>query len=83
MRKFFPEFDQIILLSAQTDVMVERLATRTSSSYGRRPEEVAAVLANVDAIEPRLRRVASHEVDTRAPLKEVVATVLKLSGAET
>jgi len=81
MRKFFPEFDQIVLLSAPTDVIVERLATRTDNPYGRRPEEVAAVLANVDMVEPRLRRVASHEVDTRAPLEEVVGAVLKLSGA--
>lgn len=83
MRKFFPEFDQIVLLSSPTDVIVERLATRTNNPYGKRPEEVAAVLANVDAIEPRLRRVASHEVDTRVPLKEVVVAVLKLVGAET
>ncbi len=82
MSKFFPEFDQIVLLSAPTDVLVERLATRTDNPYGKRPQEVAAVLANVDAIEPRLRRVANHEVDTRVPLRQVVLEVLKFLDVE-
>ena len=72
------QFDHIVLLSVTAEVIVERLATRTTNSYGKRSEEVARVLGLVQTIEPRLRSVAGHEVDTSAPLDHVVAKVLGL-----
>ena len=33
--KFYPQFDHIVLLSAPTHVLVERLTTRTSNPYGK------------------------------------------------
>lgn len=81
--KFHPRFDAIVLLSASKDIVVERLATRTNNPYGKRPEEVAEVLGYMDTVEPRLRRVAHHEVDTSVPLTEVVTKVLQLVGVET
>jgi hypothetical protein len=56
------------------------LATRTNNRYGKLPEEVARVLALLQTIEPKLRRVAGHEVDTSDPLHQVVAKVLQLVG---
>jgi hypothetical protein len=61
-------------------VIVERLATRTTNPYGKRPEEVARVLGLVQTIEPLLRRGAGHEVDTSAPIDQVVTQVLRLVG---
>ena len=78
--KFYPQFDHIILLTAPARVIVERLATRTTNPYGKRPEEVARVLGLLETIEPMLRRGAGHEVDTSVPLDQVVATVLRLVG---
>ena len=40
-------------------------------------------LADVAEVEPLLRRVADHVVDTSAPLPDVVATVLRVSGVTT
>ena len=76
-----PQFDQIILISAPADVLVERLTTRTNNSYGKHADELADVLGYLETVEPRLRRVAGHEVDASAPLDEVVATVLRLVEA--
>ncbi len=81
--KFHPQFDTTVLLSAPREVVLQRLATRTNNPYGKRPEEVAEVLEYIDTVEPRLRRVAHHEVDTSAPLREVAVRVLHLVGAET
>lgn len=78
--KFYSQFDHIILLSAPAHVIVERLATRTTNPYGKRPEEVARALSLLQTIEPMLRRGAGHEVDTSVPLNQVVATVLRLVG---
>jgi dephospho-CoA kinase len=80
MGKFLPQFDHVILLSAPADVIVERLATRTTNTFGKRPEEVARTLELMETVEPRLRRVAGHEIDASAPLDEVVATVLRIAA---
>ncbi len=79
---FYSWFDHVILLSAPDAVIVERLRTRTTSPYGKRPEEIARTLALRQTIEPLLRRGASHEIDTTAPLDEVVARVLRIVGGQ-
>ncbi len=79
MRIFLRQFDHIILLSAPAEVIIERLRTRTSNQYGKRPSEVARVLDLKEKVEPLLRRVAGHELNTSARLDEVVASVLRLA----
>jgi shikimate kinase len=79
--KFRPQFDQIVLLSAPAAVIVERLATRTNNPYGKHPDEVARVLGLIQTIEPLLRKAAGYEIDTSAPLDEVVTKVLRLAQA--
>jgi shikimate kinase len=82
MRPFLPQFDAIILLSAPAEVIVERLATRTTNLYGKRPDEVARTLGLIETVEPLLRRIATHEIDTRAPLDAVVRDILQLAQVE-
>ena len=78
MRKFLPQFDQVVLLSAPAAVIVARLGARTNNPYGKHPDEVTRVLGLLESVEPLLRRAAGHEIDTSAPLDDVVATVLRL-----
>ena len=59
-------------------MIVERLANRTTNPYGKHPDEVAGILYLQQTVEPLLRRDAGLEVDTTAPLDQVVATVLRL-----
>lgn len=58
--------------------LVERLATRTNNPFGKAPEELDRFLDDVEAVEPLLRRVASHEIRTTALLNEVVTAILRL-----
>jgi dephospho-CoA kinase len=74
--KFYPQFDHIVLLSAPADVLLERLATRTTNPYGKIPEELARILRHVQTVEPLLRSAASLEVDTSVPVEEVVEAIL-------
>jgi shikimate kinase len=76
--RFHSQFDHIILLSAPIDVLLDRLANRTSNPYGKSPEDRNRILDDLAAVEPLLRRAADHEVRTTMPLTEVVATVLHL-----
>lgn len=76
--KFYAYFDEIVLLSAHPDILVERLTTRTNNPYGKHPDELAETLENVKNIEPLLRKGAGYEIDTSAPLDDVVAAVLRV-----
>jgi len=78
MGLFLPRFDHVILISAPADTIVRRLQTRDNNAYGKHPDEVARVLALQRTIEPLLRKAATHEIDTRAPLDQVVATIVRL-----
>jgi dephospho-CoA kinase len=77
--RLYPRFDRIILMSAPRDAIRRRLAERTDNPYGKRPEELARVLQELDRVEPLLRKRATHEIDTTVPLDRVVATVLALA----
>ncbi len=79
--RFHPQFDHIILLSAPIETLRRRLAARTSNSFGKSSDELRRVLDDFAAIEPRLRRIADHEVVTTAPLHEVVTAILRLVTA--
>jgi shikimate kinase len=77
---FYPQFDQIILLTAPADLIVARLTSRTNNPYGKRADDIARTLHLQQTIEPLLRSSADHEIDTSVPLAEVVKTVLQLVG---
>lgn len=75
--RFYPQFDRIVLLSAPPPVLVERMASRTTNPYGRRPEDITETLHYRETVEPLLRHSATLEVDTTAPLEEVVRGILE------
>jgi hypothetical protein len=59
-------------------VLIERLSTRSNNLYGKHADELARVLQHLQTVEPMLRRVASLEVDTSAPVNQVLDTILDL-----
>jgi dephospho-CoA kinase len=75
--KFYSRFDHIVLLTAPPALIAERLATRSNNTFGKDPDQLARTLRLQEEIEPLLRRGADLEVDTTAPLDEVIATVLQ------
>ncbi len=77
-KKFYSQFDEIVLFSASANVLIERLKTRTNNTFGKHPDELAAVLDNLKTVEPLLRKDADHEINTAAPLEAVVTAVLQL-----
>ena len=77
--QFYPRLDRIILLTAPTGVIRDRLASRTTNGFGKDPAELERTLALIAEIEPLLRRSADLVIDTSASLDEVVARVLEAS----
>lgn len=80
--RFHPQFDVIILLTAPVATLVDRLASRTSNSFGKAPAELRRILADVQAVEPLLRRAADREIQTTMPLPDVVTAILRLVGGD-
>src|SRR3954469_24481110 len=77
--EFYPRFDHIVLLSAPADVLLARIASRTTNPYGKRPGERAAVLEHLATVQPRLRATATLEIDAAAPIDEVVRRLERLA----
>lgn len=77
--KFYDRFDAVALLTASTEVLLERLATRTTNPFGKDPAELERILKDVATVEPWLRRTATVEISTDGPLSDVVEAVEALA----
>jgi dephospho-CoA kinase len=75
---FYDRFDAVVLLSAPAEVILGRIRTRTTNSFGRAPAERERILADLAAVEPRLRATATHEIDASQPLDVIVARLLEI-----
>jgi RimJ/RimL family protein N-acetyltransferase len=77
--KFYDRFDAVVLLTAPTDVLLDRVASRTSNEYGKTELERAEILADLAEIEPILRQGCTHELDASRPLDAVVADLIAIA----
>ncbi len=73
--EFYDRFEHVVLLSAPLDVLLERVASRSSNPYGRTVEQRAEIAGYVESVEPLLRRGASLELDGRRPVEELADVV--------
>jgi dephospho-CoA kinase len=80
---FYDRFDVVVLLSAPRDVMLERIATRSTNRFGKQPHEQERILADLRAVEPLLRATSTIEIVTTKPVPEVVDTILNVVRTQT
>jgi hypothetical protein len=78
--KFYDRFDAVVLLSAPVEVMLERVARRTTNNYGKTPLERAMILVDLAEVEPLLRAGCTHELDASRPLDDVVADLIAIAS---
>jgi shikimate kinase len=78
--KFYPRFDAIVLLSAPAEVILDRVARRTTNPYGKNPLERAMILDDLANVEPQLRASCTHELDATRPLDDVVADLIAIAS---
>ena len=79
--RFFARFDAVVLLSAPAEVLLGRVAAREGNPFGKSDAERARILDDLAAVEPLLRAGATAEIDTRAPLEEVVERLEAIAAA--
>ena len=73
-------FDAVVLLSAPAEILLDRIAGRTTNDYGKTDEERELILAHVAEVEPLLRATCTHEVDAARPLDEVVEELVAIGA---
>ena len=78
--RFYPRFDAVVLLSAPADVILGGVASRGTNAFGKRDAERNRILDDLARVEPLLRAGATAEIDTRAPLNEVVDALESLAN---
>jgi broad-specificity NMP kinase len=77
---FYDRFDAVVLLSAPTDVILDRVAHRTMNDYGKSPLERAMILVDLTEVEPLLREGCTHELDASRSLAEVVEDLIAIAS---
>ena len=80
--RFYSDFDAVVLLSAPAEVMLERIQSRTTNVYGRKPEERELILGHLAEIEPLLRATCTHELDATQPIESVVAELVRIGAPD-
>src|SRR3954454_18300778 len=78
--QFYDRFAAVVLFSAPADVILERVASRTTNEYGKTPLERAEILADLAEVEPLLRDTCTHEVDATRPLADTVAELIAIAA---
>jgi len=78
--RFYPRFDAIVLLSAPSAVLLQRVASRTTNDYGKSNKERDLILQHLAEIEPLLRATCTHELDATQPLDAVVEQLVAIGG---
>src|SRR5215210_4526476 len=81
--RFYPQFDAIVLLSAPAEVLLRRLASRTTNEYGKTEDERRLILDQLAGIEPLLRATCTHELDASRPIADVVDRLVEIGRAST
>ena len=80
--KFYDRFDAVVLLSAPLDVILERVAYRTTNDYGKTPGELDLIRFHLETVEPLLRATSTHELDASKPLDDVVEALVAIGRAK-
>jgi thymidylate kinase len=80
--KFYVRFNAVVLLTAPAEVILDRVAQRTTNDYGKTPLERAMILDDLANVEPLLRASCTHELDASRPLDEVVADLIAIASSD-
>jgi dephospho-CoA kinase len=76
--RFYDRFDVVVLLSAPSEVLLSRIESRTTNTYGKSPEDRELILRHVREVEPLLRRSCTQEIDARQPLATIVEQLAEI-----
>lgn len=78
--RFYDRFDAVVLLSAPTEVLLARIREREGNPFGKSPDEVRRILADIEEVQPLLRATSTVELDATRPVADLADEVESLLG---
>ncbi len=78
--RFYARFHAVVLLSAPAEVLLRRIAARTTNDYGKSGDERDLILRHLAEVEPLLRASCTHEVDATQPVDAVVDQLVAIAN---
>ena len=79
--RFYPRFAAVVLLSVPEQVLLDRVASRTTNAFGKTEAERARILGDLHEVEPLLRGGATAEIDTRISAAEIADRLEAIAAA--
>ena len=76
--QFYDQFDHVVLLSAPSHVLIDRVRTRTNNPYGKARIQQAEIERYTKTVEPLLRQGATLELDGQHPVSELGDAIERL-----
>ena len=73
--RFYDRFKHVVLLSAPTEVILDRVRRRINNPYGKTADQQDQILQYVRTVQPLLRRGATLELDGRRPVAELAEVI--------
>jgi thymidylate kinase len=77
--RFYDRFQAVVLLNAPVQVILDRIAHRTTNDYGKSESERDLILPHLATVEPGLRATCTHELDASRPLDDVVSDLIAIA----
>jgi adenylate kinase family enzyme len=78
--RFYDEFDADVLLSAPTEVLLERIAGQMTNAYGKSADERQLIFEHIAVVEPLLRATCTHELDASASIDDIVERLIAIGA---
>ena len=76
-------FDLVVCLVLDDQTLKDRLLTRTTNTFGKRPEELAAALERNEGMEATYRRFGATILDGSHPVAEVADAIIAAASRGT
>ncbi len=76
-------FDNIIYLPLDKPTLKKRIMSRTDNSFGKKPEEMSAIMLWLTKNDAKYRSMSNHIIDASSPLESVVNEINSLLISQT
>jgi shikimate kinase len=72
---FYDRFDAVVLLSAPREIMLQRIAARSTNPFGKAAQGRQRILADMEVVEALLRATSTVEIVITIPVTRVVDAI--------
>jgi dephospho-CoA kinase len=77
--RFYDRFEHVVLLTAPTSILIERVRGRTNNPYGKTAAQREEIARHVQTVQPMLQAGATLELDGRRRPSELAEALEELT----